>query len=438
MNQLLTSHTLSPEELLEGFMETCQRYRDQPMDDDDESDGMMCAKSIVNQIFGNYLYRYSKWTFAKAMDELQIEDLSTDAEATFFALCEVFYRQFTQPAKEEDFSGLARVAFITGIRELVDRGLVISVAIHNNEKSMSSTDAYLISKPAARLLFGGIDKLLRPSVLSQFGTFVYREGIEGKTLSFPPELQQSVDKIVTITSTGKYETLVKNLQANGLRDGLTMLFYGPPGTGKTEFARQLAKKTGRDLFIVDSAKLGGTYFGEEPRQIRNLFRAFSYCCAVSIRVPILLFDEADSILCRRMTVVNASDKEANSVANIILEEMNVFSGILIATTNNLQTLDPAMFRRFLIKLEFSAPDTKTRAAIWKTKLPWLSTASALKLAEHGALSGGLIDNVVSLCIIEKSLIGKNPSLSFILHLLEGQEVGADRPRPKIGFQSNVK
>ena len=41
-------------------------------------------------------------------------------------------------------------------------------------------------------------------------------------------------------------------------------------------------------------------------------------------------------------------------------------------------------------------------------------------------------------IIERTLTGKSPTLSFILNLLEGQEVGADRPRPKIGFQSNAK
>ncbi len=127
----------------------------------------------------------------------------------------------------------------------------------------------------------------------------------------------------------------------------------------------------------------------------------------------------------------ASDKEESTSTSIILEEMNTFCGILIAATNHITTIDPAMYRRFLMKIEFPVPGRDVLARIWRAKLPWITSEDAEALAERFPLSGGIIDNVAALCLLERIIDGKTPTLDQILRHCAEQD-GKERPAP-IGF-----
>ena len=185
--------------------------------------------------------------------------------------------------------------------------------------------------------------------------------------------------------------------------------------------------------MVDSAKLDASYFGEKPRNLRDFFRLVRYVQAISNLVPIIFIDEADALLGRRVAVEKASDKEENTSASVILEELNTFSGILFAATNFITTIDPAMYRRFLMKIEFPVPGRDVLAKIWRAKLPWLTIDEAETLAGRFPLSGGVIDNVVSLSLLEKIVDGQNPSLDQISRHCEEQSDGSERMTKKIGF-----
>ncbi len=86
--------------------------------------------------------------------------------------------------------------------------------------------------------------------------------------------------------------------------------------------------------------------------------------------PILFFNEADAIIAKRKeaTSSNVSDTE-NRIQNILLEEIENFEGILIATTNLVSKIDTAYERRFLFKIEFQKPSITVKAQIWKSKMP---------------------------------------------------------------------
>ena len=64
---------------------------------------------------------------------------------------------------------------------------------------------------------------------------------------------------------------------------------------------------------------------------------------------ILIIDEADSILFSRQRAVHSWE---TSQTNEFLTRMEMFRGILICTTNQLEDLDPASIRRFNHKIEF--------------------------------------------------------------------------------------
>ena len=113
--------------------------------------------------------------------------------------------------------------------------------------------------------------------------------------------------------------------------------------------------------------------------------------------------------------------------------MNTFTGILLAATNNITNLDPAMNRRFLLKVEFPVPDLTTLARIWQSKLPWLTSDEAGILAKRFPMSGGVIENVVSISLLEKIINGQNPSLDQISRHCEEQSGGSGRMTKKIGF-----
>ena len=91
-----------------------------------------------------------------------------------------------------------------------------------------------------------------------------------------------------------------------------------------------------------------------------------------------------------------------------------------------------MYRRFLMKIEFPVPGRDVLAKIWRAKLPWITAEDAEALAARFPLSGGIIDNVVSLSLLEKIVDGQNPSLAQISRYCEEQCIES-KSRKKIGF-----
>lgn len=112
-----------------------------------------------------------------------------------------------------------------------------------------------------------------------------------------------------------------------------------------------------------------------------------------------MLNEADQFLSSRsVDASSGADKMYNQMQNIFLEQIEKFDGLLIATTNLLETIDPAFSRRFDYKIAFEKPDLKQRLELWKTYQSLLLMKRDLilkKLATY-PLSGGQI------CLIVKN------------------------------------
>ena len=116
-------------------------------------------------------------------------------------------------------------------------------------------------------------------------------------------------------------------------------------------------------------------------------------------------------------ILNSTEKTENAIQNIILENMEKFEGILIATTNLALNLDAAFERRFLFKIKFDNPSVQAKTAIWQSKLSWLQKGQAAELAERYEFSGGEIDNVVRKAAMEEILTGTQVSMDELEKLL---------------------
>ncbi len=170
--------------------------------------------------------------------------------------------------------------------------------------------------------------------------------------------------------------------------------FGPPGTGKSFCAEALAHHLGKQIIKVNYAEIESKYVGETPKNIKAAFRKAAETGAV------LFFDEADTILGKRLTNVNQSaDHSVNLSRSVMLLELDRFSGIVIFATNLARNYDSAFVRRISDHIEFELPDFDCRRRLWEKLTPPELPVSADVHPEWVAelsegLSGGDLKNLV--------------------------------------------
>ncbi|EIX7158570.1 ATP-binding protein [Campylobacter coli] len=182
----------------------------------------------------------------------------------------------------------------------------------------------------------------------------------------------------------------KNIEAK-------IIFYGPAGTGKTMSALAMAKSMKKTVLSFDCSKILSKWVGESEQNVRKIFDTYKNIVQTCKQSPILLLNEADQFLSTRVESSSGSDKMYNQMQNIFLEQIERFNGVIIATTNFLESLDSAFSRRFDYKIEFKKPDFKDRLKMWEKFLPRKASfekAFDVNLLANYELSGAQILMVV--------------------------------------------
>ncbi|EAL2773432.1 ATP-binding protein [Campylobacter coli] len=176
-----------------------------------------------------------------------------------------------------------------------------------------------------------------------------------------------------------------------------IIFYGPAGTGKTMSALAMAKSMKKTVLSFDCSKILSKWVGESEQNVRKIFDTYKNIVQTCKQSPILLLNEADQFLSTRVESSSGSDKMHNQMQNIFLEQIERFNGVIIATTNFLESLDSAFSRRFDYKIEFKKPDFKDRLKMWEKFLPRKASfekAFDVNLLANYELSGAQILMVV--------------------------------------------
>lgn len=255
-----------------------------------------------------------------------------------------------------------------------------------------------------------------------------------KRLYFPKDIQRQVEELGSFLQPENYQKIQDRMKEKGFRNGFACLFYGSPGTGKTETVYQLAKKTGRNIMVVDVPQLKSMWVGQSEKNVKALFDRYREQVKRAKLTPILLFNEADAIIGKRKNgAENAVDKMENSLQNIILQEMENLDGIMIATTNLQENLDKAFERRFLYKIKFEKPTEEARASIWHEMIPELNEMDVQALASKYDFSGGQIENIARHYAIDSILHGVNDdALAMLVTHCDNERLDSREVR-KVGF-----
>lgn len=133
----------------------------------------------------------------------------------------------------------------------------------------------------------------------------------------------------------------------------SLLFTGMPGVGKSLAAKWLAKSLDLPLVTVDLAAVMSSFLGRTGNNIRNVL---DYAKSIEC---VLFLDELDALAKRRDDATEVG--ELKRLVTVLLQEIDTWPshGLMLAATNHPDLLDPAIWRRFDMVVEFPLPDLRS-------------------------------------------------------------------------------
>ncbi len=143
-----------------------------------------------------------------------------------------------------------------------------------------------------------------------------------------------------------------------------IILHGKPGTGKTYLAKALASESGVNFISVKGPQILSRYIGESEKGVRELFRM-----AKQASPCILFLDEIDSLTPQRSNDSSGSGVIERVISQFLTEMDGIedLKGVIVlAATNRIDLIDPALLRsgRFDLIFELPNPDLITREKIF--------------------------------------------------------------------------
>jgi len=281
-----------------------------------------------------------------------------------------------------------------------------------------------------------IPSALRRSIRMQPPSSTFFEIIDHKSIrpiplhytkGFDAERQQ----LTELLGDERLRSYFGRLEAGGMIPGLQVMLTGAAGTGKTELVRQLARQSKRNLLIVRLEETRDKFFGENEKNISRLFAELNATAGAMSRLPIILFNEADSFFYARANRGNSLENLENSIVTQFLNELERFEGILFATTNYTASMDKAYDRRWAFKLNVPSPDADVRQLLIHKLFRDFAPAEALnRIAAKHNFAPAQLNNVYRKLILHKP---EHCNAELIEKLLIQEMSGWARGRTPVGF-----
>jgi len=184
----------------------------------------------------------------------------------------------------------------------------------------------------------------------------------------------------------KYPELFDHMRTNAPKG---ILLYGSPGTGKTFLAKAVASESEMNFISVKGSALLSKWVGESEKGIREVFKK-----AKQASPCIVFFDEIDAI-----APIRGASSDSHVTERVISQFLTEMDGmeelkgvIVLAATNRMDIVDPALLRagRFDLQLELPIPDTKARLEIFNIHTKGKPLAADVELKALADSTDGLV------------------------------------------------
>ena len=359
-----------------------------------------------------YLFLYVVWKFLEG-------DRDPWVERSFKEIYDKPLERFTQIQR---FLAKENNLIKEDLLEIVDAAFFDDARMKLTEKALD-----LLTECDIKLFKKDVDKKKKENVIQP-------QDLPFRELIFSEKEANQLELLKNLLLEENFKKTQERLVQKSLPKGVTALLYGASGTGKTESVLQIAKATNREIMKIDISASRSMWFGESEKIIKQVFKDYKSYAKLQTLAPILFFNEADAIIAKRKEAnsSNTSDTE-NRIQNILLEEIENFEGILIATSNLVNNMDTAFERRFLFKIEFQKPAVLAKIKIWKLKMPHLSNEDCEILATKFDFSGGQIDNIVRKNEINEILYGTTVDVITLLEFCKEETLTNQFSKKSIGF-----
>lgn len=232
------------------------------------------------------------------------------------------------------------------------------------------------------------------------------------SLLLSDDLESSLGMVVEERSPKNIEIFKKN----NLKPVSSIIFQGPPGVGKSLTAKWLAKKLNLPLYILDLSSVMSSYMGKTGNNLRQVLD-------FAKSIPCVLFlDEIDAIAKKRGD--NSDVGELKRLVTVLLQEIENWpdSGMLIAATNHQELLDPALWRRFDLDLNFGLPSEahiqKSLEVLFDKDYKFFKSWEGLLKVKFQGLSYSLIKREVNklrkIKLMYEESLSKNMILEYLI------------------------